>query len=109
MHINPEIMDLIVKAIFGLLALGGVWLVGYVKNALKEKVEAGQASELDRLIYDFVAAAEQQLKKSDPTGQYRKQYVVDMLTALGIEVNAEINARIEAAVYSINMGEKALK
>ena len=103
---NPEIIELAVKAIFGLLAIGGLWLVSYCKNALKAKAEAEQASELDRLIYDFVACAEQTLKEKDPTGRLRKQYVMEQLTALGFIVNQEINARIEAAVYGINLDQK---
>ena len=100
---TSEIIELIVKALFGLLAIGGIWLVGFVKEVLKTKVEAQQASELDRLIYDFVAAAEQQLKEDDPDGTKRKAYVVEQLNAVGIAISQEINARIEAAVYEINL------
>lgn len=100
---NSEIIELIVKALFGLLAIGGMWLVGFIKDVLKTKVEAEQASELDRLIYDFVAAAEQQLKQDDPDGTKRKAYVVEQLNAVGIAISQEINARIEAAVYEINL------
>lgn len=100
---NSEIIELIVKALFGLLAIGGLWLVGFIKEVLKTKVEAQQASELDRLIYDFVAAAEQQLKQDDPDGTKRKAYVVEQLNAVGIAISQEINARIEAAVYEINL------
>ena len=103
MNIPSEIIDLAVKALFGILALGGIWLVGFVKEVLKTKVEAQQASELDRLIYDFVAAAEQQLKADDPDGSKRKAYVVEQLNAVGIAISQEINARIEAAVYEINL------
>ena len=59
---TQEIIELIVKALFGLLAIGGLWLVSYIKELLKAKVEAQQASELSRLIYNFVAAADQMLK-----------------------------------------------
>ena len=100
---SQEIIELVVKALFGLLAIGGIWLVGFVKEVLKTKVEAQQASELDRLIYDFVAAAEQQLKEEDPDGTKRKAYVVEQLNAVGIAISQEINARIEAAVYEINL------
>ena len=103
MNIPSEIIDLAVKALFGILAIGGIWLVGFVKEVLKTKVEAQQASELDRLIYDFVAAAEQQLKADDPDGSKRKAYVVEQLNAVGIAISQEINARIEAAVYEINL------
>ena len=100
---TQELIELIVKALFGLLAIGGLWLVSFTKDVLKTKVEAQQASELDRLIYDFVAAAEQQLKEDDPDGTKRKAYVVEQLNAVGIAISQEINARIEAAVYEINL------
>ena len=103
---TPEIMDLVVKGILGVLALLGIWLVGWIKDALKAHIESEQADELDRLIYDFVAAAEQVLKAKDPTGKLRKQYVTEQLAALGFAVNQEINARIEAAVYGINLEQK---
>lgn len=106
MNINPEIIDLAVKVIIGILGLCAMWLVGYAKNALKARAEAEEATQLDVLIYDFVAAAEQQLKKDDPDGSKRNQYVKDNLQELGIAITEEINARIEAAVFEINRTEK---
>lgn len=103
---TPEIMDMVVKAVFGILGLLGIWLVGWVKDALKARVEAEQASELDRLIYDFVAAAEQMLKKDDPYGDKRKAYVTENLMKLGIAITEEVNAMIEAAVFGINIEQK---
>lgn len=100
---NSEIIELIVKALFGLLAIVGIWLVGFVKEELSAKISAHQASELDRLIWDFVAAADQMLKADDPDGSKRKAYVVEQLNAVGIAISEEINARIEAAVYEINL------
>lgn len=103
MNIPSEIIELTIKAIFGLLAIGGIWLISYAQAALKAKVDAEQASELDRLIYDFVAAAEQMLKEGDPTGENRKAYVTENLMKLGFAITEEVNARIEAAVYGINI------
>ena len=100
---TPEIMELAVKAILGVLALMGIWLIGWIKDYLKARVETEQAAELDRLIYDFVACAEQTLKKNDPSGGLRKQYVTEQLMALGFAISQEVNARIEAAVYGINI------
>lgn len=106
MNINPEIIDLAVKVIFGLLGLGAMWCLHYAKNALKARTESDEASQLDVLIYDLVAAAEQLLKKDDPDGSKRNQYVKDNLKELGIVITEEINARIEAAVFGINRLEK---
>ena len=106
MNISPELIELITRAIFALLALGCLWFFGHVKNALQAKVEQGQASELDILIKEFVAAAEQTLKEKDPTGKLRKRYVEECLTEIGIVITNEINARIEAAVYELNQKER---
>lgn len=103
---NPDFIDLVARIIIALLGLGCLWLLTKAKSLLKIRAEAEEATELDKLIYQLVAAAEQQLKAEDPTGQVRKQYVIDLLTKLGFEVNAEINARIEAAVYAINLEQK---
>lgn len=103
---TTEITNLIAQVIIALLGLGCLWLLTKARHILKVRAEAEEATELDKLIYQLVAAAEQQLKAEDPTGQVRKQYVIDLLTKLGFEVNAEINARIEAAVYAINLEQK---
>ena len=48
---TPEIIELAVKAIIGLLAIGGLWLVSYAKAALKARAEVAEASEL---LFDVV-------------------------------------------------------
>lgn len=102
----PETMDLFVKVVLGLLGLAGIWALTKLSAHLKIKAEAAQATELDKLIYQFVACAEQILKGVDENGTLRKQYVVNLLEELGIKVSEEINARIEAAVYQLNMEQK---
>ena len=103
---TPEIMDLVVKAVFGILGLLGIWLVGWVKDALKARVEAEQKAELIERVYNFVAAADQMLKESDPDGSKRKGYVTENLMKLGIVITEEVNAIIEAAVFGINIEQK---
>lgn len=103
---TPELIDLIVRVIIGLAGVFGLWLISKLSQALKVRAEAEQADELDKLIYQFVAAAEQQLKGDDPSGSARKAYVVHLLEQLGFKVSEEINARIEAAVYKLNMEQK---
>lgn len=103
---TTEITNLIAQIILVLLGLGCLWLLTKARHILKVRAEAEEATELDKLIYQLVAAAEQTLKKDDPTGEARKKYVVDLLTEFGIKVTAEINARIEAAVYAINLEQK---
>ena len=98
-----DMTELLANIIISLLGMVGLWLLGYVRNWLKARTEAEQATQLDQLIYDIVAAAEQTLKASDPDGSIRKQYVVDLLTQLGFKVDKELHARIEAAVYAVNL------
>ena len=52
---TQEIIELIVKVLSGLLAICGLWLVSFIKDVLKTKVEAHQASGLDYLIWNSVA------------------------------------------------------
>lgn len=101
--INSETVTLLANIVLALLGLAGIWALTKLSSHLKIKAEAEQATELDKLIYQFVAAAEQTLKEVDPNGTLRKKYVVDLLEELGIKVSQEINARIEAAVYGLNL------
>lgn len=100
---TPELVQLITRAIFALVGLGLLLLLRHIKAALVSKADAGLVSELDLLIADFVAAAEQLLKQDDPDGSKRKQYVIDCLMAIGVAITDEIDARIEAAVFRQNL------
>lgn len=66
-----------------------------------EKVKAGQDKWVDKLIYDFVSAAEQQFKVSDPTGKVRLDYVTELLQKMGIEITEIIKAKIESTVLDM--------
>lgn len=88
------------------IALGGLggWLLWRLKQRLGDE-------DLDMLIADFVAAAEQAYKgKIDTTGAARHTYVVEHLRAAGVEcITEDIKARIEAAVYRLNFQQSAAK
>ena len=92
------IIDLIVK-ILAIIVTG--YIVPKLKAYLSAKLTAEQIAELDRLIRIFVEAAEQTVRTS---GIDRKAYVVEQLKALNYEITAEVDARIEAAVYGLNNG-----
>lgn len=83
-----------------LLALLIVVLAKY-RSKLKAEIEAGKASELDKLIYQFVSAADQLLKAEDPTGSKRQAYVYELLTKLGVVITDIIKAKIEANVLKM--------
>lgn len=92
------IIEIVVKVL-------AVIITGYIlpklKAYLSAKLSAEEQAELDRLIQAFVEAAEQTLKSEDPTGEKRKAYVVQQLQSLNYEINAEVDALIEAAVYGL--------
>lgn len=52
-------------------------------------------------IVTFVEAADQMLKKVDPTGEQRKEYVLKALEEVGITNSAYVNALIEQAVLGL--------
>ena len=68
---------------------------------LNAEIEAGKASELDKLIFQFVSAADQLLKAEDPTGAKRQQYVYGLLKELGVVITDIIKAKIEASVLKM--------
>lgn len=95
------IIDLVVEIIVVLLA---GFVLPKLRAYLSAKLSAEEYAALVKLITALVEAAEQTLKDDDPTGQLRKSYVVNQLTALNYEMTEQINAMIEAAVYGINNG-----
>ena len=97
-----NIIDIFVKIVAALLAIGITWLIGKARDYLTAKATAAGNDDLVRLIEQFCAAAEQQLKVDDPTGEKRKEYVYMLLKEANVEVTEVVDAVIEAAVYRIN-------
>lgn len=99
-------MELIIELIGKILGAAIVALLFFALKKLKEYIEVQKESienkDLLLLIDSFVEAAEQMLKVDDPTGQKRKAYVVEQLTALGYAMNDQIEAYIEASVFELN-------
>lgn len=99
-------MELIIELIGKILGAAIVALLFFALKKLKEYIEVSKQSienkDLLLLIESLVEAAEQMLKADDPTGQKRKAYVVEQLTALGYAVNNQIEAYIEASVFELN-------
>lgn len=98
-----EIIEIVIK-------LMAVILVGYVLPAVKgwlvEKMGVEKIEKIEILVAIFVDAAEQILKDVDPTGIKRKSYVCSRLHELGYEVTDQIEAMIEARVYTLPHTEK---
>lgn len=102
-----QILDIIIKLVAALLALGAGWLGRYLVSWLKTKLNEKQTEKLDLFIAELVAAAEQMYKKDDPDGTVRLNYVQQMLVEAGYEVTAAVQALIESKVFSINLVNKS--
>lgn len=96
----------ITPIITAVIALVSVILTIVVIPYLKTKTTATQQAEIVALIKTAVYAAEQ-LFKGTGRGEEKKNYVVNYLHSLGIEVDVEdvtdnMNVLIEATVKELN-------
>lgn len=87
------------------LAIGAMLAIGAVVTVLvmwyKGKLTDAQVARIWEWVCIAVQAAEQLF--GPKTGQQKKQYVVDLLTDLGIVVTDKVDAMIEAAVGELNI------
>lgn len=60
-----------------------------------------EKNKLIEIINTLVYAADQKLKREDPTGEKRKDYVIRELNKLGIEYSSFIDALVEESVFNI--------
>lgn len=93
---------IVVRIAAALLVGALVWLVYKLKEFVSSKIKNIEDSRLRDIVETFVNAAEQLLKDEDPTGEKRKEYVVNQLHLLEIEVNGLVNAMIEEEVFRLN-------
>lgn len=105
MEFNNILTILMELLSFGLLALVG-WAVPKICQWLNIKNSDAITQEVMNLIGVFVNAAEQLLKEEDPTGEKRKQYVIEHLQALGYEITDVMLAMIENKVFELNLETK---
>lgn len=87
------------------MALISLMIKRFQSYLVKKAAETAD-KELAGLITDFVAAAEQQYKASDPDGTKRLTYVEELIKTAGYQISDIIKAKIEAAVFSINQNNK---
>ena len=98
-----ELINIIIKVVAMLLAMGAWYLGRYIVKVLKANLDEKNDTMLDLFIEELVAAAEQMFKKNDPDGVIRLEYVQDSLIDAGYEITAAVRAMIESKVFSINM------
>lgn len=101
-----NIIDILIKIVAMLLALGAGWLGKYLIGLVKTKLSVTQAAKLDLFIGELVAAAEQMYKAKDPDGSIRLEYVQEMLVEAGYDITEAVRALIEAKVFEINLTNK---
>lgn len=91
--------------VYIVLAIGAMLAIGAVVTVLvmwyKGKLTDAQVARIWEWVCIAVQAAEQLF--GPKTGQQKKQYVVDLLTDLGIVVTDKVDAMIEAAVGELNI------
>lgn len=96
----------IIEIIGKLLAAFAIGLLTYLAPKMTAWFEANTDKNtqdaVQALVRSFARAAEQLLKEDDPTGEKRKEFVIEQLQALGIEITEAILNMIEGAVWEIN-------
>lgn len=80
-----------------------VYILPTVKSWLSEKIGRENTEFVYSQIIIFAQAAEQLLKMDDKDGTKRKQYVINKIEGLGVEVNQRVLDMIESAVWNINV------
>lgn len=104
-----EYIEIITKVIIPILGAILMYIVvPFVKKTvipyINSKTTEAQRNMIYTIVLEIVAAAEQMLKDKDPTGEKRKQYVLDRLKDKEIDINMdELNDMIESAVLEINI------
>jgi len=100
-----EIINIIIKVVAALIALGIGWVGRWLISLIKAKLDTEEIAKLDMFVAEFVAAAEQLYngKENDPDGSMRLEYVQSMLIEAGYDLTDAVRALIEAKVFEINM------
>ncbi|GEM_PF-1659936 len=99
----------LIKIIVALIGLLGAIITGVVVPYIRTKTTKEQRDNLYNIIKIAVQAADQLLKLTDPTGENRKQYVLNYLNNIGLKVNSEdLETMIESAVNELNLLQKKL-
>lgn len=80
-----------------------IFILPTAKKWLSDKIGSDNADYVYQQICIFAQAAEQLLKMNDPDGTKRKEYVVNKIEELGVEVNQTVLDMIESAVWNINI------
>lgn len=97
-----EIMEIFID----IAIVAGVVLMAYLFKYFSHKINVSDNKQLGEWINTFVLAAEQMMESGAIKKDERKDFVLNMLKEVGgitgADEGPDINAIIEAAVYSLN-------
>lgn len=99
---TTEILDVVVRLLAALFVGIMAYLAPKIASFIKINGESVESSDIMKIVLCFVQAADQLLKDDDPTGEKRKQYVIDNLESLGYEITDSVIAMIEGSVWQVN-------
>lgn len=100
--------DGMVKIILALIGLLGTIVTTVVVPYIRSKTTSEQRDNAYQIVKIVVSAADQMLKIEDPSGQKRKEYVVDKLEKIGVKLDVKtLDLFIEAAVAELNLVQKS--
>ena len=101
-QIYEIIGSLLGAMVVGLLA----YLVPKARAWLEANTDKATQEHILAVVRSACRAAEQLLKAEDPTGEKRKQYVIEQLRLLGVEITEAVLSMIEGEVWGINTETK---
>ena len=97
-----EIYDIIGKLLAAVLVGLLAWLAPRARAWFVANTDKNTQERVRQLVQSFARAAEQLLRDTDPTGEKRKRFVREQLTALGVEITEAVLNMIEGEVWEIN-------
>lgn len=97
-----EIYDIIGKLLAAVLVGLLAWLTPRARAWFAANTDKNTQESVRQLVRSFARAAEQLLHDTDPTGEKRRQFVREQLTALGVEITEAVLNMIEGEVWEIN-------
>ena len=97
----------IIGSLLGALVVGLLaYLVPKARAWLESNTDKATQERILAMVRSACRAAEQLLKAEDPTGEKRKQYVIEQLRLLGVEITEAVLSMIEGEVWGINTETK---
>ncbi len=98
----------LVQIILAVIALLGTIITAMVAPYIRTKYSKEKRQEIYEYVDIAVKTAEQILKKHDPNGTLRKEFVLRHLNEKGFKLTEDdLNMMIEAAVLELNMAKQA--